>query len=129
MTRVAVTEVVRQLVESGLLTHASELTESDHSVRFVLTPLGREALARDHRFANGALHRLHEDVGQHRQDYRAYKGTFGPGSLQIVLDTKTGAAYADVDNHNPYADVVGFLGHTFIDVLPNWFRRRFRKKG
>lgn len=127
MTRAAVSEVVRQLGECGLLTHASELTESDHHVRFVLTPLGREALALDHRFANGALHGLHQDVGQHRQDYRAYRGSFGPGSLQIVLDTKTGAAYADIDRHNPYADVFGFLGHTFLDVLPNWLRRRFKK--
>lgn len=82
------------------------------------------ALDGDPRFASGVLYGLHRDVGAHLQDFRAFSGTFGKGSLQIVVDHVTGRFYADVDNFNPYQDVVGFLGHAFGEVIPMWFRRK-----
>ena len=84
-------------------------------------------LQNDPRFASGAWYQFHEDVGDDLVDFRGYRGTFGKGALQIVVDRQTGAFYSDVDAFNPYADVVGFLGHAFGEVVPQtvagWWRK------
>lgn len=115
--------VLEQLSEAGLLPHCLQLRTEGETVRFVLSDAGRELLCADPNFAHGALHALHKDVGEHRADYRSYNGSFGSGSLQIVYDKETGAAYADVDKHNPYQDVVRWVGHAFGEVVPHWFKR------
>jgi hypothetical protein len=81
------------------------------------------ALRADGRFAEGMLYGLHTDVGEDLTDFRSYRGTFGRGSLQIVIDKRTGAFYADIDQWNPYADVVNWVGHAFGEVVPHWFRK------
>lgn len=78
--------------------------------------------ARKEDFAEGVLFGLHLDVGDELTDFRSFRGKFGKGSMQIVLDKRTGRFYADVDLWNPYADLVNFVGHTG-EVLANWFRR------
>lgn len=78
-------------------------------------------------FASGLLHGLHPEVGNDRTDFRSYRGTFGPGSLQIVIDKKTGRFHADTDEWNPYEDVVSYLGHAFGEVVPNFFKKLKRK--
>lgn len=71
----------------------------------------------DKRFHEGALHRLHADVGKHRTDFRSFKGEVCPGSLQVVVDLKSGRFYADIDGWNPYQDLVNWVGHTFGEVI------------
>ena len=118
-------DVLRQVMRAGLHGHCHDLQVRDVYLRFVLSDAGRAQLDADPRFACGLLHGLHADVGAHRRDYRAHTGTFGKGSLQIVVDWMTGNAYADVDRWSPYSDVVGFLGHAG-EVIGGWFRKARR---
>jgi hypothetical protein len=76
-------------------------------------------------FAHGILYGFHTDVGRNLTDFRSYTGTFGNGSLQIVMDWNTGYFYSDVDRFNPYQDVINAFGHLFGEVLPHLFRRIF----
>lgn len=78
-------------------------------------------------FKEGVFHGLHPDVGDHRCDFRGHRNEFGVGSLQIVMDRKTGSLYADIDHFSPYEDVVSFIGHSG-EVIGNFFRRRFRRQ-
>lgn len=79
-----------------------------------------DQLRKDARFAKGGLHRLHPEVGKNRIDFRAWSGTFGKGSLQIVIDKKTGRCHCDIDLFNPYQDVVNIVGHAY-EVLKGWW--------
>ena len=46
------------------------------------------------------------------RDNRGLTGAFGPGSMQVVYDKKTGRGYFDVDRFNPYQNPpLGFFGH------------------
>lgn len=119
------TKVERHLQRAGYLDLAEDLTTDglNASGRFPVEVFDR--LMDDERFANGELHALHDDVGEHRHDFRGYRNAFGAGSLQIVMDRKTGRFHADVDKYNPYQDVSNFLGHAFGEVVPNWFKRVF----
>lgn len=112
-------EVVRQLRASGYWSDISGVISDAATVRGRLRLDAIERLRSDARFANGALHGLHQDVGDHRIDFRSYNGEFGKGSLQIVVDKKTGRCYVDVDKHNPYQDLVRFIGHTG-EVIHGW---------
>ena len=87
----------------------------------VLHPVTRVALANDTRYIEGPLGVLH-DVGEPKTEYRSVRGTFGKGSLQVVVNTETGQCILDVDRFSPYDDVVGFLGHAW-EVMRGWFRR------
>lgn len=115
-------EVFWQIADAGYaerLLHFS--VTGDHMAGIVDSTL-IASLEHDERFANGLFYGLHTDVGSNLVDFRSYNGVIGPGSLQIVIDRKTGAFYADVDRFNPYEDVVRFLGHTG-EVLAGLFRR------
>lgn len=86
-----------------------------------------ERLSSDPRFARGAFHGLHQDVGGKRVDFRSFSGAIGRGSLQLVISRETCRAYADIDKHNPYQDVVSIIGHNFGEVIPHWLKRVFGK--
>lgn len=117
------TELGRQLLVSGVAQYlsaveiASEILHGHASV--ALVPYLRAHTD----FAEGPLHELHRDVGPARHDFRSYRGSFGPGSLQIVYSPVTRQVYADIDQWNPYADVVGYVGHS-VEVVRGWWRRR-----
>ena len=91
------------------------------TVQGVLHPVTRLALAADERFIEGPLGVLH-DVGSPKTEYRSVRGTFGKGSLQVVVNTVDGRCVMDVDRFSPYDDVVGFFGHAW-EVVRGWFRR------
>ena len=118
------TEVERQLEAAGYLDLIWSRTVVNGCLRANCTPTLHHVLRSDDRFKEGIGHLLHADVGKHRVDFRSHRGEFGKGSLQIVIDRKTGALYADVDAHSPYDDVVGFVAHN-AEVLKNkikgWF--------
>lgn len=82
-----------------------------------------DQLVADGSFAKGALYGFHinEVPGGNLTDIRSYTGTFGDGSLQIVVSANSLNFYADVDRFNPYQDLVKFFGHTFLEVLPGLF--------
>jgi len=77
-------------------------------------------LGNDKEFLSGRLGHLHgEQVGGEPWiDYRSIRGVFGRLSLQVVLNTDTFWAYADVDRWNPYQGVFDFMMHALTEVLP-----------
>ncbi|MGO4517178.1 hypothetical protein AB4Y89_15395 [Terriglobus sp. 2YAB30_2] len=82
-------------------------------------------LQSDSNFKCGALYGFHTTLADGQGgmfDCRSITGTYGYGSMQIVGSTATGEVHVDVDRFNPYQDVVNFLGHAFIEVLPHLFR-------
>lgn len=121
-------EAIRQLGRAGYLNCLTDIEPGQGIVRatFDLALIGK--LRDDGRFASGILYRLHTDIGHDLIDFRSFAGAFGKGSLQIVIDKKTGKFYADVDKYNVYQDLVGLFGHAFGEVLP-YVWRRFWKKG
>ena len=121
-TLLATTEPGRQLILAGLAPFLYTVELTPAAVRAWASPTLISVLLRDPRFASGVLHGLHPEVGTHRRDFRAYRGTFGKGSLQIVVDERTGKFYADVDHWNPYEDVVNWVGHAG-EVLRGWWNR------
>jgi len=57
-------------------------------------------------------------------DYRSITGRISQVSLQVVINPKNlQRGYADFDRFNPYQDLAGFFGHTFLEVVPFVFRR------
>ena len=127
-------DVLSQIVAAGCTSHliVYELHEATDEKGpwmhgfFTLAVL--DVLKADKRFLSGGLHLLHPEVPRPRCEYRSITGTLGPGSLQIVINTATGCFSADVDCFNIYQDVVNIGGHTFIEVLPHFVQRWFRKR-
>jgi hypothetical protein len=122
-------DVLAQLEHAGLDLY---ILQTDHSEEGALK--GRMSvrvlnlLDADPRFASGKLYQLHREVGNDLTEYRAHPGELGEGSLQIVIDKKTGNFHADIDKYNPYSDVVNIFGHSFGEVLPNWVKKIFRRR-
>ena len=78
-------------------------------------------------FTTGPLFGFHQEIlvpGTETFSYRSYNGTYGVGSLQIVVNTTTRYAHIDVDNYNPNQDAVNLFGHVFTEVLPDLFELR-----
>jgi len=119
--------VLDQLEKSGYLPFLTVIASTDAHVAATIDPCALdsliEKLRRDERFACGALHGLHADVGGSRIDFRSHRGELGPRSLQIVISRDTGHVYCDIDRFSPYSDVVGFVGHAFVDVFPGLWRK------
>lgn len=122
-------EVLRQLRRSGYFpagfnryTLSADGTTLVGNVQVALVDL----LKLDTHFAHGNFYGLHRDVGAALIDFRSYNGALGKGSLQLVISRATGDCYADVDDHNPYQDVVRFVGHTG-ELVHHLVRRLFRK--
>lgn len=118
----------RQLEAAGYAGYVVACETTATTVRGTADARIVEALREDPRFQSGLGYGLHLDVGQFLADFRSFKGEFGPGSLQIVVDYVTGRFYADCDRFSPYEDLVGLAGHWFGEVIPNWFRRRLQKR-
>lgn len=120
--RLSETEVGRQLLLAGAAPYLARIEFQGETVRAIAVPGLVAVLRANDRFIEGLLHGLHGDVGPNRTDFRSIRGSFGKGSLQIVLDPLTGVFYADVDRFSPYDDVVGFVGHAG-EVIRGWWRR------
>jgi hypothetical protein len=118
---------LEQLERAGYLSYVLECEQRDNGWRGIMHTDAIPRLMADDCFAHGLLYGLHTDVGKDLIDFRSYNGTFGRGSLQIVIDKRTGAFWADVDAHNPYNDLVRFFGHAFGEVIPHFFQRLFRR--
>lgn len=81
-------------------------------------------------FKNGKLGSAHtKELGEKRAkdvyDFRSYprgRNRIGNFSLQINIGATTGRARADIDRFNPGQDLAGALGHTFLELIPNWFK-------
>jgi YD repeat-containing protein len=117
------TNVDWQLWNSGYWDYIIDIQWTGKGYRGTMDPAVFDWLKNDPNFANGWLYGFHRDVGDNLADFRSYTGTFGDGSLQIVMDRYTGNFWIDVDRFNPYQDVVNFFGHTFVEVLPHLFRK------
>lgn len=115
-------EAIRQLRAAGYFDMLTKIETLKAGLYGVMDLAVVPRLLADARFAHGIFYGLHTNVGQDLYDFRSHTGTFGKGSLQIVLDKKTGRAWCDVDGWSPYSDVVGVIGHLFRDVLPGWWR-------
>jgi hypothetical protein len=113
--------VLDQLERAGYLRYLLVRSATETAVRGTIRLVVINMLERDERFAQGALYGLHREVGTHLTDFRGYRGAFGKGSLQLVIDGKTGECYADIDSWNPYEDVVSWVGHS-VEVVRGWLR-------
>lgn len=120
-----ISEVLAQANRTGYLGYFRDMeTGSTYFRAHVLPhmlPVLLNALRHDDRFKEGILFGLHRDVGNALTDFRSHTNEFGDGSLQFVIDQKTGACYGDVDRFSPYSDVVGFAGHSG-EVIGGFFR-------
>lgn len=120
-------EALEQLGRAGYLPYVLSYEERPNGIHgrvmLALVPL----LQSDERFASGCLYGLHTDVGDCLTDFRSYNGSLGRGSMQVVIDKQTGRFFADVDAHNPYQDVVRFMGHAFAEVVPHFVMKLFRR--
>jgi hypothetical protein len=117
--------VLYQLTQSGYLPDFYEYQQNGQTLLGTVDLSIVERLLCDTRFANGVFYGLHRDVGHDLIDFRSYRGTLGKGSLQLVIDQVTGLCYADIDIWNPYADLVGVVGHLFGEVIPHRVKRWF----
>lgn len=123
-------EVIRQLTKSGYFPHVfNRYTVSEDGATLVgNVQVGLvDLLKLDAKFANGNFYGLHRDVGGALIDFRSYNGAFGKGSMQLVISQATGDCYADIDDHNPYQDLVRFVGHTG-ELVSHAFKRLFRRQ-
>lgn len=121
-------QACEQLKKSGYLAYVERYRVEGDGCRGTMRLEALQRLTGDtKRFASGVLYGLHEDVGSHLHDFRSFTGQFGTGSLQIVLDDQTGAFWADVDEANPYEDVVNIVHHTFGEVVPHWVQKLWKK--
>lgn len=116
-------EARRQLRRSGYDVGAHDLVVDAATVRGVIALSILPALRADLRFHEGPFHLLHADIPHPRTEFRSYRGTLGPGSMQFVINTDRGLFYADIDKFSPYEDVVGVVGHLFGEVLPHWVKK------
>lgn len=121
-TELATTPVGRQLIAAGVVPFLLSVEIEPTCVRGWSYPGLLQHLRQHEAFTEGALHGLHPEVGEDRTDFRAWRRAFGSGSLQIVIDTRTGRYYADIDQWNPYEDVVNWVGHAG-EVLRGWWRK------
>lgn len=116
-------EVLRQLEVAGYRNHLSwEQCDDDSLEAWAIGALIPD-LRKDTRFQEGLLFGLHRNIGKHLTDFRGFRGAFGKGSLQIVVDKKTGRCYADVDGWSPYADLIGAVMH-MGEVVKHLWRKR-----
>lgn len=125
------TDILGQLERAGLLSYVISQSPSEDGTSisgYMRTDVIAALVKDDARFVSGPLYQLHRDVGGDLAEYRSFRGNLGSGSLQIVIDQKTGHFHCDVDTFNPYQDVVNFFGHAFGEVLPYGLRKLFRRK-
>ncbi len=115
-------EAHKQLEQAGCLPFLRDVLVSQYTVAAIAQLALVAKLRADVRFMSGIFFGLHRDVGDDLMDFRSFRGVLGAGSLQIVLDKKTGRLYADVDRFSPYTDLVGFIGHTG-EVVGHFFRK------
>lgn len=121
-------DVLQRIREAGYGGDIIECELLDSSVTGRCTTALIHKLKCDERFAQGIFHKLHPEVGQPRTEFRAHRDELGSGSLQIVINKRTGAFYADVDRHPTYSDVAGTVGHLFGEVLWPKLQRLFNRK-
>lgn len=124
------TDILAQLERAGLVPFIVDVDPSNGESSSISGRLRCDVvpvLDTDPRFASGVLYQLHKDVGGHLTEFRSHTGALGWGSLQIVIDKRTGRFHADLDEFNPYQDLVNFGGHSFKEVIPYLFRKLFRR--
>ena len=120
-------DVWMQLEAAGIAAYLTEPRLETKSV-YAQTDVSLVAMLTAHpSFKRGIFHGCHPDLGpaKYRVDFRAHRKEFGKDhSLQVVMNKQTGKFYADLDLYSFYEDLAGAFGHTFLEVLPNWFRRK-----
>lgn len=117
-------DVIDRLQQEGLLDYVKpgSVIVSEYSIDGVMDLAVLEALDKRPNFQRGPWHRLHRK-GENQTEYRSYR--YDNMSLQVVINTDTGEFYSDLDKYSPYEDVVGIVGHLFVEVVPNTLRKWF----
>lgn len=104
--------------EAGILDHLTLLAPNAAGWTFRAMPGSTlpAMLTTRFGFRSGAWYLLHAgqancsslgDCG----DHRSIGGLYGPGSLQVVLNHRTGEGFIDYDQHSPYDGWQAFLNH------------------
>ena len=120
-------EVLEQMACAGLMPYLRTLHVNGQKVQGTAKLSLLQVLRQDIRFVEGPLHKLHR-VGDHPTEFRSHTGELCPGSLQIVVDKRTGVFEADIDKFSPYSDAVGAVGHAGEVVVP-FLKKIGRKLG
>jgi hypothetical protein len=118
-------EVADELSAAGIFEQITNPVWNGHGFTGQLSADVVNQLQSDGNFASGILYGFHisEVPGGNLTDFRSYTGTFGDGSLQVVISGNSPYNfYSDVDRFNPYQDLVNLFGHTFMEVLPGLFK-------
>jgi hypothetical protein len=124
-----VNEAYRQLTRCGALVYMRDTDVVGEKVYAKVDLRIIEALATNPKFLSGPLHRLHRDVNRdgikdkNSCEFRSIRGSFGRGSVQIVINIPTCSLEADVDAYSPYDDGVGFFGHAWEVISSLWKRQ------
>lgn len=114
-------EAHRQLEKAGLLNYLAWIEADEDSIEAWAAAALIPDLRKHPSFVETPWWWLHRTLGKHLTDFRGLRGAFGNGSLQIVVDKKTGRCYADVDGFAP-VDVYGSVMH-MAEVIRNRVRR------
>jgi hypothetical protein len=122
--------VLLQLDKAGVLEHCKTVVPGEAKVTGRVSLLALNHLRKHPQFSPPVPAILHgADVGSPRIEFRSYRGAFEDDtSLQVVINPKTGAFYADLDRFNPTQDVHGFLAHNILEVWGPKLKRLFTKK-
>ncbi len=123
--------IILQLQAAGLDGSITQVSWDGGGFHATLAPWAIDYLSSlasiDQFFTTGPLFGFHQELlvpGTETISYRSYNETYGPGSLQLVVNTSTRDVHVDVDSFNPNQDLVSLFGHTFTEVLPDLFELR-----
>lgn len=121
-------EVLDRIEEAGYLGDVieCEIHESSVSGRCTLALILK--LRKDERFAECPFNHLHPNVGNPRTGFRAHRDELGSGSLQLVINKRTGQFEADVDRFPSGSDLVGQVSHLAAEVIWPRITGLFRRK-
>ena len=78
-------------------------------------------------FGRGHMKAVGATSGREFADFRSTNGVFGR-SLEVAINTRTFAGYADIDRYNLYGGLAPASAHIFLELLPHMIRRLFGGK-
>lgn len=110
-------EVLDRIEEAGYFGEIIACVVHDAHVSGRCTTALIHKLRRDERFQECPFNHLHPKVGKPRTGFRAHRDELGSGSLQIVINKRTGDFEADIDRFPSGSDLAGQVSHLAVEVI------------
>ena len=121
-------DVIDRIEEAGYLGDIIEREIHGSHVTGRCTLALIHKLRRDERFQECPFNHLHPNVGKPRTGFRAHRDELGSGSLQIVINKRTGQFEADCDRFPSGSDVAGAVSHLAVEVIWPRLKGLFKKR-